>query len=158
MRAACIKLSDSLDLISIPAKSGKRITCTAGYSAAFSFSKRPVYNKMIMTDKQKSYDNFIKEQIALKASKMPNEVISLSGIGTYPYSPKLFNEIKSAVQQHQPIPEYTEQFAGNMRQYLDIFNFEDIHGKKYFAFVYDSDALEQDPTVIEILEQYPPFG
>lgn len=70
---------------------------------------------------------------------------------TLPFVKEDYPIIENLIRSNndKAIPTYTNSSYQN-REYLEIMSFADQIGKKYIVTVYDSDALEQDPQVIEI--------
>jgi hypothetical protein len=77
-----------------------------------------------------------------------NEVQSLKYLRfDYEYYP-LANQLIE--QGHWEQIHGQEQTISEFREYLEIVRFKDQTGKTFIATIYDSDALEQDPQIIDI--------
>lgn len=99
-----------------------------------------------------SWDNMSRKSIAHHKDFMGvevNELVSLHSIifnmEDYPAIALLLKENKIA-----EINTFEVNTSQKFREYLDIVRFTDESGKKYLATVYDSDAMEQDPEVLDI--------
>jgi hypothetical protein len=98
------------------------------------------------------YYSFINGRIVGGNSFGINRITTIESRGTYRYTSEIFDEIKNAINSNRPLPQKNFIASAGLKEYLDLFYLEDQNGRHFFALVYDNDALEQDPEIIEILK------
>jgi hypothetical protein len=94
------------------------------------------------------------EYLLLKQSEYSiSSVIELTSIKCVTFNSSNYSEIERHLrnQQFQTIVD-SEVKLGDLREYLDIFEFTDQNGQRYIAAVYDSEELFQDPRLIYICQ------
>lgn len=90
---------------------------------------------------------------ALKAAPMPlGEVVQLVHVQDLPFKhetyPKLLEGLKNG---NLPEPSEQGKEETDFRQYLIIYKIIAENGAVYLGTFYDSDALEQDPQLIDLI-------
>lgn len=106
---------------------------------------------MIIRNKTSSFDEFVKRGILANNQFNIKEIIDLESIKSIFFVQEEYSEIEKLIFQKDI--EAIKSFNENQKrtgEYMDIMIFKDQAQSEYIVTVYDSNALEQDPQVIEI--------
>ena len=99
---------------------------------------------------QARYDNYIRKEILRMGKHGITAIENLSStFKTIPYNPGNLRSLVQALTTGAE-QEYDEQWP-EFREYLDAFTLIDQDGRSYYAIVYDSDELMQNPAIIDII-------
>ena len=78
------------------------------------------------------------------------EILDLKTIKDFFFSRELYFKIKTQIEQGDlTIKDEDEEPRTGFREYLSVISFSTSDRNKYFACIYDSDELWQDPEIIE---------
>ncbi|HWI93660.1 MAG TPA: hypothetical protein VNT20_20405 [Flavisolibacter sp.] len=100
---------------------------------------------------ENKYNEFIRKIILAEKEHRFTEVNELESVKYLRFNYEEYLTIKQLVKNNnwQQINAPQEP-AGSFREYLEIVLFKDQNMMPFIAAIYDSDALEQDPQIIDI--------
>lgn len=104
-----------------------------------------------MNNKPINFDSYVINSILINNKFGINEVNGLESLKSIFYVKEEYAAIENLIRSGNM--EAIKLFNDNQSQtgeYLDILVFTDQNQKRYIVTVYDSNALEQDPQIIEI--------
>lgn len=107
-----------------------------------------------MTNELDSWDRIISNAILANKEIPISEVREIETVKTLFFTPGKYAEVKKLIEQKQVELILEGGFVINVfREYLIVVKFKDHHNKFFFATVYDSDELSQDPQIIDFFPQ-----
>lgn len=97
-----------------------------------------------------AYSEFVSSRIIEENDLGIEEILDIKSIATLLYDPDALEKVVEVIIQNKPLPPEATQ-TKKFRAYLDLITIEDKRGRKFYVFVYDSDELWQDPTLLRIV-------
>lgn len=102
-------------------------------------------------ESENKYNEFIKKIILVDKEHRFTEVNELESVKYLAFKYEEYPTIKQLLKNNnwQQI-NAPQESAKDFREYLEIVLFKDQNKMPFIAAIYDSDALEQDPQIIDI--------
>jgi len=99
-----------------------------------------------------AWDKLIIKSLILSKEFDIHEVRNFEAIKSTMFDEEKYSSIKLLIaeQNWKSIQDISEENKIGFREYIDIIKFTDQLGQNYIATVYDNDALEQGPQIIDI--------
>jgi len=107
-----------------------------------------------MENTPKKFDQFVTKVILTDKEYSFTDVNELQCLKSIQFDFEHYSSVKKLIEEGkwEQVEEVQEQ-TGELRMYLIIVRFKNQNGKTFIATIYDSDALEQDPQIIDIFSQ-----
>ena len=99
-----------------------------------------------------TWNDLLVRSIVLNKQFKITEVKNVENIKSMLYEHEKYPQVKSLISERdfKTIQNVSQEDKIGFKEYLDIIKFTDQVGQNYIVTVYDNDALEQDPQIIEI--------
>jgi hypothetical protein len=97
------------------------------------------------------FDKYVIKIILAQEEYGFTEVNELEYLKSIQFDYDKYPLVKQQIEEgHWEQIEGTQHDTNELRMYLIVVRFKDQNGKTFIATIYDSDALEQDPQIIDI--------
>lgn len=99
-----------------------------------------------------SWDKIVTKSIINHKDFKGVDVNNLASLHSIVFKMEDYSTIALLIKANKPgnIKSFEVTTPSDLREYLDIVQFSDENNKLYLATVYDSDAIQQDPEVLDI--------